>query len=247
MMMDSTPWLKNFTPDADREAALLLCFPHSGGAASVFRPLAEVIAGRLCVVGVQYPGRQERFQEAVVTDLHDLASQIAAVLRKSLLPQPVIFLGHSMGALVAYEVAQRLHNGVPAALVVSGCPAPSSTPSRSNHKLEDSALIERLIALGGTEAAVLSHPSMRALLLPMIRGDYQASETYRPTDAAPLTCPLIALAGDGDPAVDAADMRAWERHTTGPSHMEILTGDHFFVFGHWAYIADIIAHLPSGR
>ncbi len=240
----SSPWLKypdQPGPVAD-DAGQVVCFPHSGGAASAYRPLAVELAGRLRVVAVQYPGRQERHHEPVVTDLHELADRIADVLRPA--PAPRVFFGHSMGAILAYEVAQRLGDAGPVALLASARPAPSRVRLTTSYLLDDEALVDQVVTLGGTAAEVLADPDLRSLLLPVIRGDYQASETYRRRGDVPLGCPLVALVGDADPAASVDDVGAWRDHTTGPFRLETFPGGHFYLQDHWPAIADLV-HLAA--
>lgn len=237
-----SPWLKHLDqPGAVADHTLqVVCFPHSGGAASVYRSLAVELAGHVQVVAVQYPGRQDRHDEPVITDLHELADRIAEVLRRTPAPVPRVLFGHSMGAILAYEVAQRLGDEGPVALIASARPAPSRVRLTTSYLLNDAALVDQVVMLGGTAAEVLEDPDMRSLLLPIIRGDYQASETYRRRGDAPLSCPLIALAGDADPAASIDDIRAWRAHTTGPFRLETFSGGHFYLLDHWPAIADLI-------
>ncbi|MGW4059299.1 GNAT family N-acetyltransferase [Amycolatopsis sp. NPDC004747] len=235
-------WLKPLAP-SEPGLTRVLCFPHSGGAAGAFRPLAAELRGALQVLGVQYPGRQDRHHEPVLTDLHELADRIAENLPRS--PEPCVFFGHSMGAILAYEVAQRLGDAGPAALVASARPAPSVVEVTTSHLLDDEGLAAHVVRLGGTAAAVLEHPEMRALLLPLIRGDYRASETYRPRGDGPLRCPIIAVGGTEDPVTSAADLQAWSVHTTGPFHLERLPGNHFYLSNHWPAIAGLLHRAAS--
>jgi surfactin synthase thioesterase subunit len=240
----SSPWLKELSQPA---AAEVICFPHSGGAASTFRPLAAELAGDARVVAVQYPGRQERHAEPVITDLHELADQVTQALWQVPVTGPRIFLGHSMGAILAYETAQRLGPEGPHALFVSARPSPSRVPLTTRYLLPDDELVAHVALLGGTAARVLADSEMRELLLPVIRGDYQASETYRHRDAPPLSCQLIALAGDADPAASVADVSAWREHTTGPSRMVVLPGGHFYLYDHWRTVAQLIRSASEGE
>ncbi|WP_280668420.1 MULTISPECIES: thioesterase II family protein [unclassified Kitasatospora] len=218
----------------------VVCFPHSGGAAGVYRPLAAELAGDARVVAVQYPGRQDRHEEPVITSLHELADRITEELRAAPADLPRVLLGHSMGAMLAYEVAQRLGSDGLLALIASGRPAPSRVRLTTSYLLDDEALAQQVVWLGGTAAELLDHPDMRALLLPLIRGDYQASETYRPRGDRPLSCPLVALGGDADPVALIGDLAAWSEHTTGPFRLELLAGGHFYLQDHWPAVADLV-------
>jgi surfactin synthase thioesterase subunit len=248
--VEPSPWLKHLDQleAAADHASQVVCFPHAGGAASTYRPLAVELAGQVRVVAVQYPGRQDRHHEPVVTDLHELADRITEVLWRTPASVPRVFFGHSMGAILAYEVAQRLGDAGPVAVITSARPAPSRVPVTTHHRLTDAALANQVMMLGGTAAEVFEHPEMRSLLLPLIRGDYQASETYRRRGDVPLSCPLIALAGDADPTASVDDVGAWRDHTTGPFRLETFRGGHFYLQDHWPAIADLVRtagrHIP---
>ncbi|MFJ1652175.1 thioesterase II family protein [Streptomyces sp. NPDC088337] len=238
-----SPWLKRIGGPAQAEGGTpeLVCFPHSGGAASWYRPLAAELGDDILTVAVQYPGRQERHDEPAITDLHELANRTAEALGNADAGVPRIFFGHSMGAILAYEVAQRLGERGPAALLASGRPAPDRVRLTTSYLLDDAALAEQISWLGGTTKELLDDPEMRSLLLPVIRSDYRASETYRPRPGCgPLGCSLIALGGDGDPVAPLDDVRAWSRHTTGPFRLELLPGGHFYLLDHWAAIAGLV-------
>ncbi|WP_327253858.1 thioesterase II family protein [Streptomyces sp. NBC_01244] len=249
MSPSPSAWLKYLNPSGSTpdRAPQLVCFPHSGGAASVYRPLARELEGDAQVVAVQYPGRQDRHEEPVITDLHQLADRTAEALRRNPVDVPRVFFGHSMGAILAYEVAQRLGDEGPQALIASGRPAPSRVRVTTSYLLDDTALADQVVRLGGTAAELLEHPEMRSLLLPLIRGDYQASETYRHRGDAPLSCTLVALGGDADPVATFDDLSAWSPHTVGRFRQETLTGDHFYLQHHWPEVADLVRSVAPVR
>jgi pyochelin biosynthetic protein PchC len=241
-------WLKYLdqSGSAAARSRQVVCFPHSGGAASAYRPLAVELAEHVQVIAVQYPGRQDRHDEPVVTDLHELADRVAEVLRQTPAPVPRVFFGHSMGAILAYEVAQRLGGAGPVTVIASGRPAPSRVRLTTSYLLDDVALADQVVRLGGTAAEVLKHTDLRSLLLPIIRADYRASETYRQRGDPPLGCALIALAGDADPVASLDDVRAWSDHTTGSFRLQTFSGGHFFLQDHWPAIADIVSAAEPG-
>lgn len=242
---ESSRWFKPLTPPGPDESgqARLICFPHSGGTAYSFRPLGALLGGDVRTIGVQYPGRQDRYDEPVIANLHDLADQVCSEISSTSRAIPLIFLGHSMGAILAYEVACRLPGHNITGMIASGRPAPSRVRMTTAYRLSDADLADHVISLGGTAADVLSDTGMRELLLPAIRGDYQASETYRPRPGNTLKCPLIALSGDTDPTTTPGDMRAWSGHTRGHFRQESFPGGHFFLFDHWAKLAELIRSM----
>lgn len=243
-------WLRRFH-HAPRDAPRLLVLPHAGGNASYFFPLSAALEPYADVLVVQYPGRQERFGEPCVESLHDMADLITSQLLDApgdLLDRPLAVFGHSMGASLAFEVACRLRDAglPPAALTVSGRRAPSIPAPGSVHLADDERLIADMKLLGGTDERMLDHPELLAAILPAVRSDYVATETYRFHGAAPLDCPITALIGDTDPRVDEPQARAWRTHTTGVFRLRSYAGGHFFLVPHLeAVVSELRADLPA--
>jgi pyochelin biosynthetic protein PchC len=223
-------WIRRFGRRAGTGTELV-CFPHAGGAASYFKPLADALTGSVDVASVQYPGRHERRLEPMVDSIDRLADLVAEVLAL-LPPRPRVLFGHSMGALVAFEVARRLppeHSAAVRHLVASGRRAPSRYRAENVHTRDDAGVIEELVSLNGTEAVLLRDPDIVEMILPGVRADYRAVETYRHTAGSTVACPITALVGDADPKVSLEEAEAWREHTTDAFHMHVFPGGHFFL------------------
>jgi len=236
-------WIRRFHPGhrsarpagpAGPEAGApgLVCFPHAGGSASFYFPVSTAVRGRFDVSAVQYPGRQDRRAEEPIGSIAVLADRVFAALRPRLEDGPVAFFGHSMGAIVAYEVAQRAEReaGVsPAALIVSGRRAPPRRRTENVHQRDDNGIIAELRRLSGTDADLLADEEMVRMILPAIRGDYRAIETYVYQPGPPLACPITAFVGDEDPQVTLDEARAWAEHTTAGFGLRVFRGGHFYL------------------
>ncbi|WP_030182856.1 thioesterase II family protein [Streptomyces violaceorubidus] len=247
-------WLRRYAP-AERATRRLVCFPHAGGSATFFVPTARALTPGTDVLCVQYPGRQDRVGEPAVDDLADLADRIAATLADCT-GLPLAFLGHSMGAVVAYEVARRLRQDQLVRLdrlFVSGRRAPSRQRSTDLHTLDDERFLARIGALGGTDLRLLEDPEIRAMIIPALRADYRAVETYRHAPGPLLDCPITVLIGADDPQTADEDPTEWGRHTSADVDVHVFPGGHFFLLDQAPRFHDVLVRGlspvpgPTGR
>jgi surfactin synthase thioesterase subunit len=242
-----SPWLRRFQPTTGA-ATRLVCLPHAGGAASFYFPMAKALAPKFDVLAVQYPGRQDRLGEPVPGTIGGYADEVVEALR-TLDDRPTALFGHSTGAAVGFEVALRLQalGRTPVRLFASGRRAPSRTRDEHVHKGSDAQFIAQLRHLAGTnakmlaDAELLTDPDLMPVILPAIRADYQAIETYRPTPGGRVACPVTVLTGDSDPQVTAEEADAWRECVTGPVELREYQGGHFFLVDHAADITTLIA------
>jgi pyochelin biosynthesis protein PchC len=235
------PWIRTFCPSQESDVRLF-CFPFAGGAASYFYPFAAALAPQIEVQAVQYPGRQDRHREPCLGTIPDLAEAIFDVVRHTA-DRPYLFFGHSMGAIIAYEVTRMLEReGLPGPewLLVSGQRAPSRQQPEDFHLRDDAQLVEELRTLGGTDPRWLDDKELLATILPPIRNDYRAIETYAYVPGPPLGCPVTALAADDDPYTSIPDVAAWREHSTGAFDLRVFTGGHFFLDTCRPEVTDII-------
>ncbi|MBQ0853731.1 thioesterase II family protein [Streptomyces sp. NPDC057620] len=233
-------WLRRFHEGRDT-ATRLICLPHAGGSASFFFPLSAGLAPDVEVLAVQYPGRQDRRHEPCLDSVSALTDALTEELRGRL-DRPFALLGHSMGASVAFETARRLEaaGSGPQALYVSGRRAPTLPHDKGIHLADDATLVAHIGALSGTDARILDDPEVLELVLPAIRADYRAAETYRYVPGPPLSCPLFVLTGDQDSQVTPAQARGWASHTAGAHELTVLSGGHFYLSSHWGRVAELV-------
>ncbi|WTG93975.1 thioesterase domain-containing protein [Kitasatospora sp. NBC_01560] len=226
----------------DDAPSRLVCFPHAGGSASYFLDWSAALSPFADVLAVQYPGRQNRFGEPVIESIGALADRI----HEALLPwadRPLTFFGHSMGSAVCFEVARRFdRDGTagPVHLFVSGGRAPSRFRDSAVHRLPDDELIDEMARLGGTDARVLADPELRALVLPAVRGDYTAVETYRCEPGTVVSQPITALTGDADPRASLEEVRDWAGHTTAAFDLRVFPGGHFYLAEQRAAVQEVL-------
>ncbi|KOU12862.1 oleoyl-ACP hydrolase [Streptomyces sp. WM6372] len=239
-LQGTSAWIRRFQPSPDAPHRLV-CFPHAGGAATFWFPMAQALAPQVDVLAVQYPGRQDRRGEPCIEDIETLAAHAAEeVLAWS--DRPVTLFGHSMGAMVAFETARRLEERgrPPAGLVVSGMRAPSRARGGSSQAETAEELVAGILRLRGTDAAVLDDPELVRMILPTIRSDYKAAESYRWRPGPPLGTPIAVLTGTEDPHVSTDEAAAWREHTAGPFSLTVFTGGHFFLNEHAEAVRKVV-------
>ncbi|WP_306364215.1 thioesterase II family protein [Nocardia sp. CC227C] len=231
--LTGTAWLRQLRPDAEA-TTVLVCFPPGGGAVTAYRALSQEFGSGTAVYAVQYPGRQDRLTEPLVTSLTTLAQQSAADLLRWPAHLRVALFGHSMGATVAYETARALESAGRelVRLFVSGRPAPAHEESARLHLAPDADLIADLERLANDPASVQllrDEPSLADLVLPAVRADYQAVETYRHHPTTPLRTPISALVSTEDPTTTVAQAREWASYTTAEFDVTTFPGRHFYL------------------
>lgn len=238
-------WVRRYQPAPDATQRLV-CLPHAGGSASFFLPAARVLAPRVEVLAIQYPGRQDRRGEPCVESIHELADRITDVLAHWA-DLPLSLFGHSMGSTVGFEVARRLEQrGIrPEVLFASGRRSPSRHRAEEEHLLDDGQLLEAVRELGGSSPEMLGDDEITRMILPAIRGDYRAVGGYRYEPGPGLSCPIVALTGDVDPKVTVAEAQEWAGHTRADFALHVFPGGHFYLSDHFTAVMDVITErLP---
>jgi medium-chain acyl-[acyl-carrier-protein] hydrolase len=159
--------------------------------------------------------------------------------------KPFAFFGHSLGALIAFELTRELRRRsgpIPIELFVSGSSPPHQPyPHHIIHNLPEDELLEELRQLGGTPPEILQHKELMALLLPALRADFAVRETYVYQEGAPLSCPITAFGGLSDPWYSRESLEDWRTHTTSAFSSHMLPGDHFFLTESQSAILEVIS------
>jgi medium-chain acyl-[acyl-carrier-protein] hydrolase len=211
----------------------LFCVPHAGSGASAFARWWEHLPPTVDYGVVQLPGRETRLREAPATDLLPLASELADELAP-LCDRPFALYGHSMGSVIAFEVARQMRRKgrpMPAHLFVSGHRPPQAARRVSGFLgLNDADFLEQLQRLyGKIPDVILAEPALMTLYVSVLRSDLALLEAYEYAPGPPLSCGLTVLGAAGDPAADASECQAWGAQTTGLFRVEMFPGDHFFI------------------
>jgi medium-chain acyl-[acyl-carrier-protein] hydrolase len=224
----------------------LLCFPHAGAGASSFNGWSRYLPKHVELVKAQLPGREDNAGSRPFTEMEDLIPKLFLHI-EPLLDRPLAIYGHSMGALVAFEIARELRRqgyAGPEALFISGRRAPQKPLRRVLlHRLSDPDLVAHLIKMGGTSARLLDSAKWRERYLPTMRADLQLSDIYSYREESPLSCPLYAFLGEKDNEMHREDWEAWSDQAAGAFRRTLLPGGHVFSLSQQAILVESIAGI----
>ncbi len=242
-MSKTNPWLACPKPNP-RASLRLFCFPYSGSSAALFYPWSNSLPPTIEVCPIQLPGRGTRLAEPPFTRLDALVQDLAQALLAHL-DKPFAFFGHSMGALVSFELARYIRNRYglsPIHLFVSGHSAPHIRRRDALiHILPESEFLEEVRRLNGMAQEVLENAELMQLLLPILRADFTVCETYVYQMDEPLDCPISAYGSLQDKHVNQVDLAAWSDRTNASFSLRMFPGDHFYINTNRSLLLGILA------
>ena len=210
----------------------LVCFPHAGAGASVFRNWPARLPADIELWAIQPAGREGRFLEPLLHQMPPLTGCVTAELLQ--LPEmPLAFFGHSMGALLAFETARLLRvnrRSPPACLFVSGNRAPQlQKEAPKTYNLPEKEFLEALRRMNGIPPEILNNSEWRELLIPILRADLSVCQTYRYISAEPLVCPIVVFGGQEDAEAPRESLAAWGQQTSSAFRVVLFPGGHFYL------------------
>lgn len=210
----------------------LFCFHYSGGSSAFFYSWLNKIPHTVDLLTVELPGRGSNLDESLLYDMQTVVSKLLEHMT-DYLDKPFIFFGHSMGALLCFELAKALkfHDlALPLHLIISGCKAPQNMCNKKPiYHLSDQEFIQELKLYNGTPEEVLTNRDIIEFFLPIIRADMTITDKYKFIDNIPLHCNITAIGGREDTTVSEIDVEGWAQHTTLKFENYILPGGHFFI------------------
>lgn len=225
-----SPWISCYVPRPDA-AMRLICIPHGGGGPQSYKAWAEQLPDTIEVLALSFPGRGSRHSEAAICSMPQLTDDITEAL-KPYLNKPYALFGHSVGALIAYEVSARIQASElmqPMRLIVSAHDVPErSFSEQPMYRLSDSVLLDTIAELGLVPDDALQNTELVQFILPALRADFELSETYTYQPRAPLSLPITVTLGANDPLLDENTMQHWKRYTDAAFTLRNYSGDHFY-------------------
>lgn len=240
---NTNPWIVSSKPKPDAKLRLF-CLPYAGGGTMIYRTWSNFLPESVAVCAVQLPGRGPRLREPLYTQLVPLAHAIAAGLATHY-DKPFAFFGHSMGAMLSFEIARQLRRAYgisPVHLYVSGRRAPQvDDPGPASYNLPHDEFIAELSRIKGTPQEVLENPELMQMLIPIIRADFEVCQTYQYTDEPPLECPISAFGGIEDDEETREKVEAWQQQTSKKFSSRMIPGDHFFIHSSERLILELLS------
>lgn len=222
----------------------LFCFPYSGGGASIFRLWPEGLPEEIEVCAIQLAGHETRLREPLFDHLTPLVQALTQAI-SPYLDKPFAFFGHSLGALVCFELTRQLRRqnlSTPMRMFISARRAPQiPEPGLPTHQLPEAKFVNKLRSLSGTPEGVLRDPELMQLFLPILRADFAIIETFVYHAEEKLACPISAFGGWQDNETSHVEIAAWREQTSGPFELHMFPGDHFFLHSARAQILQYIA------
>lgn len=223
----------------------LVCLPYAGAGASFYRPWTRLAGDAAELVALQLPGRERLIDEEPYRDVQVAADDLV----EQLAPGEVALFGHSLGAVLAYELARRLveRPGFEVThLFVSGSPAPERGRSQRATGLTDDEFLARVGEFAGYRHPAFDDPEMRELLLPTLRADVEMHESYVPGDALPLDVPLTVIRGADDELVTQEDALSWGKATSRDFSYVEVPGGHMYLTESGPELVDVITSALKG-
>jgi medium-chain acyl-[acyl-carrier-protein] hydrolase len=230
IFMLQSPWLLTHQ---EHPANRLFCFPYAGGgSAAIYRTWQQGLPPEVEVCPIMLPGREARFTERPYTRVEELVAELSKHIRPYL-DVPFQFFGHSMGALISFDLARHLRRQQlpqPTQLFVSAHRSPQ-LPRRQEpmHTKTDAEFMASLEEIGGTPEAILHNKELMEIFLPLLRADFTLCEIYQYQPEAPLDYPITAFGGRDDKDIPVSDIEGWLSQTSNTFSSQTFPGGHFYL------------------
>lgn len=231
----------------------LFCFPYAGGSAMIFnkwKSYLNINCG-IELIPVELAGRGRRIQEPLYTDLNDAVEDLYQIINIESLTGPYAFFGHSLGGLLAYELAQKIKKldiPQPLHLFFSGRGAPNiaRNEDKKYHLMDNDEFRLKVIELGGTPPEFFDHPELVEIFLPLLRNDFKLAETNMECEIAPFDIDITVFIGKEDHEITAEQTNSWKLHSKGTCTLHYFDGDHFFLHKEVSGISKAIKNVLKG-
>ncbi len=243
-------WIVTPLPRAQAKLALY-CLPFAGGSSNSFRSWAPLLPPAVELRAVELPGHGSRLNENLYRRMDEIIPPLAEAISASI-DRPFAIFGHSMGALLGYELVLQLqeeYGKLPEHVFLSGHGAPT-LPEREEpiHQLPKPEFLAKIRQYNGTPHEVLENNELMELMEPILRADFEVCETYQPNSVRPMDAHLTVMGGIADPGASRNDLESWQDFTKKSFNIRMFPGDHFYLLQHkmtllQAILQDINKHF----
>jgi len=220
----------------------LYCFPFAGGTAQIYHSWSAYVNAEIELVPIELSGRGRRYPQPLFTDLADIVEDVRSMIQPEIDQKPYMMFGHSMGSLIAYELAKKFMqrgNQIPLHIFFSGRSSPNQPTKTKRSQLPDEELKKEIFQFGGTPKELLDDRGFIRMFLPIIRADMKAAETYPAEDEiTPLPCKISIFNGKQDHLVTR--LEEWNPYTVKEIEFQFFEGGHFYLFDHAKEVVDAI-------
>ncbi|GIO01166.1 alpha/beta fold hydrolase [Brevibacillus laterosporus] len=222
----------------------LFCIPFAGGSASVYTSWKKAFLPDIELIPIELAGKGSRFNQPLYENIEQAVSDILSILQSKLDSSPYALFGHSMGALLVFEVLHALKEQnapMPITTFFSGKNPPHIAPTTNRHKLEGKAFWEEVRSMGGTPAELMTSTELMDIFTPILKRDFKLVETYAPNlNRELITTPVTVLYGTKDDTVSVDRMTEWSRHTSEDISFATFDGGHFFIQEHEQAVISLV-------
>ena len=230
----------------------LFCLPYAGGSASIYYEWSKYLDSSIDIRPIELSGRGERINEPFYADVSEAVNDIFDRISQSTITGPYALFGHSMGAMLTYELARKIMlEGLnpPEHLFFSGRGVPDIKPTKvkNYHLMSDREFKEELLELGGTPPEIFENEELRQLFIPLLRSDFSLAEAnFSHREVIPFECNISIMVGKKE-TLSPKRIQAWKNHTHGLCVIYLFNGGHFFIKNHGKEIASIINEKLASR
>ncbi|UII24661.1 thioesterase domain-containing protein [Fulvivirga maritima] len=220
----------------------LFCFPYAGGSASIFYEWKSYLSPHIEIIAIELKGRGRRIKEDLYDNVDELIDDIFSIIKKHLHNCNYAFFGHSMGAMIAYELTLRIKREklhLPVHLFVSGRGAPHIYKPKNYHLLDDKNFEKEILKLGGTPPEFFDYPELLEIFLPLLKNDFKLSDTKNRDDIIPIETGLTAFFGN-DEDLTLEQIEEWRNYTSRIYEKNIYPGGHFFIKKYYKKVIKVI-------
>ncbi|MFM9279570.1 thioesterase II family protein [Paenibacillus jiagnxiensis] len=226
------------------EKIKLFCLPYAGGSAALYMKWKSFLHPSIHIVPIELAGRGKRYSEPFYSDIEQAVHDIYEKIKDELDKLPYALFGHSMGGLLAFEIAHKIQvqeHRAPKIIFLSGKNPPHCQNHRFIHHLPNKELINEILEMGGTPKEILQHNELLEILIPILRADFTLVENYHCNKREEiLDCDLVIMNGRQDNLTKNSDMKEWSRYTKREVRTYHIDGGHFFINEHLESVLNLI-------